>query len=208
MSHLQFPQEFCIRLPRYAIIQIGDHTMRSICLSLAFILFAGAAAGNCANHNVDGGFVMVKGKRFQAEVARTDLEHAKGLMYRTGLKSDRCMFFVYEHDGHHSIWMKNCYIALDVAWIDAEGIVVEIVENAPPCPPLFGDDCPSYGGNKLSRHFIEFPAGTVRRIGLAVGDHIRWELQFSDGRTFDGGLPPQERVPTTRPPSDRAKADK
>jgi len=167
----------------------------SIFLSLALVLSAPCALCSLSapepsqKDSVDGGFVTVKGKRFFAEVARTPAERAKGLMYRTSLKSDRCMFFVYDQAGYHSIWMKNCYISLDIAWIDSNGVVVEIVENASPCSPLFGDDCPSYGGNVLSSHFIEFAAGTFKRIGLKVGDQIGWELNFSNGGQFKGGPP-------------------
>jgi hypothetical protein len=136
-----------------------------------------------------GGTVVVKGRAFEAEVARSDAERARGLMYRTHLKADRCMFFVYEQDGLHPIWMKNCQISLDVAWIAADGTVVEIAENVPPCSPLRGDDCPTYGGTKPARHFVEFAAGTFKRLGLKPGDRLGWELQFDDGTTFRGGHP-------------------
>jgi hypothetical protein len=137
----------------------------------------------------DGGTVVVKGKRFLAEVARTDREKALGLMRRQSLAHDRCMFFVYEEDGTHPIWMKNCLIALDVVWIKADGTVVEIKEHAPPCSPMLGDACPSYGGRMPSRYFVEFAAGTVRRQGLKVGERIGWELQLTDGRRLVGGAP-------------------
>jgi uncharacterized membrane protein (UPF0127 family) len=120
------------------------------------------------------------------------------------------MFFVYEEDAHHSIWMKNCYIALDVAWIDAEGAVVETAENVPPCSPMRGDDCPTYGGNTPSRHFIEFQTGTIRRIGLKVGDRVGWDLKFSDGGSLKGGVEAKEPKETKdtkdKKPAPQAKA--
>ncbi|HEX7553159.1 MAG TPA: DUF192 domain-containing protein, partial [Geothrix sp.] len=70
-----------------------------------------------------GGTVAFKQTSFLAEVAATEPEKAKGLMYRQSLAKDRCMFFVYTEEGIHAIWMKNCLIALDVAWVDAEGKV-------------------------------------------------------------------------------------
>lgn len=136
-----------------------------------------------------GGTVVVKGRSFEAEVARTEAERARGLMYRTHLKADRCMFFIYEQDGLHPIWMKNCQISLDVAWVAADGTVVEVQQNVPPCSPLRGDDCPTYGGTVLARHFVEFPAGTFRRLGLKAGDRLGWDLQLDDGGRVQGGLP-------------------
>jgi len=143
-------------------------------------------------YQADGGLVGVKGQRFQAEVARTDQEKARGLMYRTHLAKDRCMFFVYDEEGFHTIWMKNCLIALDVVWVKADGTVVEIRENAPPLSMMFRGseaDIPNYGGNVMSRYFIEFAAGTVRHLNLKVGERVGWDLRFKDGGSLVGGTP-------------------
>jgi len=143
-------------------------------------------------YQTDGGTVGVKGQRFLAEVARTNQERARGLMYRTNLAKDRCMFFVYEEDGYYPIWMGNCLIALDVVWVKADGTVVEIKENAPPLSMMFRGteaDAPRYGGQVLSRYFVEFAAGTVRRLQLKVGERLGWDLQFKDGSSLVGGAP-------------------
>lgn len=136
----------------------------------------------------DGGIVVAKGHRFLAEVASRPQEQALGLMHRTSLAKDRCMIFIYPEDGNHSIWMRNCLISLDVAWVKEDGTVVETTENAPPCSPMRGDDCPTYGGSVLARHFVEFPAGTLRRIGLKKGERIGWNLALSDGTRVVGGV--------------------
>ncbi len=136
-----------------------------------------------------GGTVVLRQTSFLAEVAATEQEKAKGLMYRQNLAKDRCMFFVYAEDGYHTIWMKNCLIALDVAWIDGDGRVVETSERVPPCSPMRGEDCPTYGGTVPARFFIEFPAGTFKRLALKKGDRFGWDLTLDDGRTLRGGLP-------------------
>jgi len=136
----------------------------------------------------DGGVVTAKGQRFLAEVARTPQEQARGLMYRTNLAKDRCMFFAYDEDSPRTIWMKNCLISLDVVWVDASGRIVEVAERVPPCSPMRGDDCPYYGGKAVSRHFVEFPAGTLRRLRVKVGDRIGWDLRLMDGSRIKGGL--------------------
>jgi uncharacterized membrane protein (UPF0127 family) len=136
-----------------------------------------------------GGTVAFKQTSFLAEVAATDQEKAKGLMYRQSLAKDRCMFFVYGEEGNRAIWMKNCLIALDVAWVDAEGKVLETTEHVPPCSPMRGDDCPTYGGTLPSRYFIEFPDGTFKHLGLKKGDRLGWDLTLDDGRGIRGGAP-------------------
>jgi hypothetical protein len=69
---------------------------------------------------------------------------------------------------------------------------------------MFGDGCPAYGGNVESRHFIEFAAGTFKRIGLKVGDKISWDLKFSNGGSSKGGPP----MPPDKPAPSPAKASK
>ncbi len=143
-------------------------------------------------NQTDGGIVGVKGQRFLAEVARTDQERAKGLMYRTNLAKDRCMFFVFEEDANRPFWMGNCLIALDMVWLKVDGTVVEIKESAPPLSMMFRGsqaEAPMYGGNVLSRYVVEFAAGTVRRLKLKVGERLGWELQFKDGGGLTGGAP-------------------
>ena len=139
-----------------------------------------------------GGVLVAKGERrterFTVEVARTPLEQQHGLMGRASLNDDQCMFFLYERDGRHQIWMKNCLIPLDVVWIRDDGTVVETSENTPPCPADFGDDCPVYGGTVTARHFVEFKAGTLQRIGLRKGDRLGWDLILSDGQRVTGGV--------------------
>jgi uncharacterized membrane protein (UPF0127 family) len=159
--------------------------MMSLLLSLLLSASPGVA---------DGGIVVAKGQRFLAELARTPSEQARGLMYRQSLNKDRCMFFFYDQDGNHRIWMKNCLIALDVVWLNEDGTVVETSERTPPCSPLLGDDCPTYGGNVPARHFVEFPAGTLQRIGLRKGDRLGWNLELADGGKLVGGAPVQART--------------
>lgn len=140
-----------------------------------------------AQVQADGGVVYAKGKKFLAEVARTPKAQEFGLMRRQTFKPTQAMFFLYSYDDKRTIWMKNCLISLDVVWIDADGNVVEIAERCPPCSPMRGDDCPSYGGKVVSRHFVEFSAGTVKRLNLKVGDRIGWDLAFIDGTSSKGG---------------------
>lgn len=136
------------------------------------------------------GTVTAKGRPFLAEVAATDAEKARGLMRRQYLAKDRCMIFLYDEDGHHTIWMKNCLIALDVVWVKADGTLVEIAENVPPLSPMFRGseaDIPNYGGTVPARYFVEFAAGTVKRLGLKKGDRISWDLKLDDGTVVKGG---------------------
>ena len=161
--------------------------MRRAVLSLVFLLPAALNAGG-------SGTVTAKGHRFTAEVAVTEAEREHGLMERRDLAKDRCMIFLYNEDAPHPIWMKNCYISLDVAWIDKDGKILELVPDVPPPSPIqiYTSDSqyPNYGGHVDSRHFIEFPQGTFKRLGLKTGDRIGWDLKLEDGTPVKGGAAP------------------
>lgn len=150
--------------------------MRRILLaSLATVLaFAGG-----------GGTVVVKGRPFLAEVAVTDIEKARGLMYRQGLAKDRCMIFLGDEDALRPVHLRNHLIAIDVAWVGMDGTVVETAERLP--PPRPGADSPAHGGLTPSRHYLQFAGGSLRRLGLRKGDRIAWELTLDDGTLVKGG---------------------
>jgi hypothetical protein len=137
------------------------------------------------------GTVLFRNQTFLAEVASAPKEQEMGLMHRSHLAKDRCMIFLYGRDGYHTIWMRNCLISLDVAWVDAQGVVVEVAENVPPCSKqqskLEPCPCATYGGTVPARHFIEFPAGTFKRLKLKKGDAVRWDLVLDDGTKVKGG---------------------
>ena len=98
---------------------------------LAVVLGAGCGGGDSAPTVV----LRPEGRpevRVRVEVARTEPEHAKGLMFREHLDADAGMLFVYEDESIRAFWMKNTLIPLDMLFISADHHVVGIVENAEP----------------------------------------------------------------------------
>jgi uncharacterized protein len=69
--------------------------------------------------------------RVRAEVADRDATRALGLMHRTALPPNGGMLFVFDEAGRHCMWMKNTPLPLSVAFIDAEGVVVNIADMQP-----------------------------------------------------------------------------
>jgi uncharacterized membrane protein (UPF0127 family) len=64
-------------------------------------------------------------------VAADEAERERGLMWITTMPEDEGMLFLFTHDGSGGFWMKNTYIPLDIAFIDARGTVVAIRQGEP-----------------------------------------------------------------------------
>lgn len=52
-------------------------------------------------------------------------------MFRKTLGKNSGMLFSFSNEDYYSFWMKNTYVPLDIAFIDSEGIVVDIRELVP-----------------------------------------------------------------------------
>ena len=73
----------------------------------------------------------ISGHTLTAEIADTQALRAKGLMYRETLEKDNGMLFVFPRIGYYSMWMKNTFIPLSVAFIDENGIILNIASMQP-----------------------------------------------------------------------------
>jgi uncharacterized membrane protein (UPF0127 family) len=66
-----------------------------------------------------------------AEIAATDETRQIGLMHRFSLPPDHGMLFVHDAPRMLSFWMRNTYIPLSIAFIDANGRIINIEDMAP-----------------------------------------------------------------------------
>jgi uncharacterized membrane protein (UPF0127 family) len=66
-----------------------------------------------------------------AEVVSTVEQRATGLMNRFSLKPDHGMLFVFGRPAPQGFWMKNTYIPLSIAFLDADGRILNIEDMRP-----------------------------------------------------------------------------
>ena len=67
----------------------------------------------------------------QAEVANTFPSRAQGLMFRKSLGANQGMLFVFAEVERHCMWMRNTYVPLSVAFIDAAGVILNVADMKP-----------------------------------------------------------------------------
>lgn len=101
-------------------------------------------------------------ENFVLQVADTDEERMHGLMFRQELASDEGMIFIYPGDDWRSFWMKNTFIPLDIAFVNARGMVVNVAQMAP-------HDLEGTESTGPAKYAIELPLNAARRAGLKPG---------------------------------------
>ena len=111
--------------------------------------------------------VHINGKTFQAEYLSSPEQIQRGMMGRNELNG--CMVFKMGK-GHHSFWMKDCLIPLDIVFT----LNNRISRIHPNCPieDRHRMTLPRYTG--IGDHVIEFPAGTCN--DWKIGDRISMYL--------------------------------
>lgn len=104
--------------------------------------------------------------RIQTEVAHTDPTRQVGLMFRESMPENHGMVFVFTREARHCMWMRNTLIPLSVAFIDAEGRILNI-ENM---TPLTED---SHCAAGAARYALEMNQGWFAQRGFDAGTRVR-----------------------------------
>ncbi len=107
---------------------------------------------------------------FTIEIADTEPEREKGLMFRKNLPDGHGMLFDFKREQDVSFWMKNTYIPLDMFFIQGNGRILRIAENA---EPLSTDLIPSEGPVLA---VLEVIGGTAHRLGIRPGDRVAYPI--------------------------------
>jgi len=75
--------------------------------------------------------VLVAGHPLKVELAIEEPQRLQGLMFRKSMGKDDGMLFIFDEPGYHSIWMKNTLIPLSVAFMDKDGVILNILDMEP-----------------------------------------------------------------------------
>lgn len=114
--------------------------------------------------------VSIAGTEIKVDLAITQTEKAKGLSGRADLAEDEGMLFIFDYTTRHPFWMKGMLLPIDMIWIDENGVIVYIAENASPesYPALFGT-------NVESKYVLEVVSGFAQRHGVVIGSKVKFK---------------------------------
>jgi uncharacterized membrane protein (UPF0127 family) len=104
------------------------------------------------------------------EIARTPVQLATGMMFRTNMAENEAMLFVFNDVGPRSFYMKNTKVPLSLAYIDPQGSILEIHHLVPL------DESPVFSKSDRIQYVLETRQGWFERHNITVGTSIRTEL--------------------------------
>lgn len=106
--------------------------------------------------------------KFRIEVARTEAEQARGLMFRNHLAPDEGMIFPMNPPRMASFWMKNTVIPLDMIFVRADGTIARIAAETVPYSLA-----PVSSGEPVAA-VLEIAGGRAAELGIAEDDKVVW----------------------------------
>lgn len=115
--------------------------------------------------------VCVNNNCFYVELAQTQEERSKGLMYREILDEDKGMLFIFDEEKEHSFWMKNTLIPLDIIWINKDKEIVHVEKNVQPCVE---EKCETFKSSNKAKYVLELNAGQSDKSSIKIGDRFNF----------------------------------
>ena len=140
---------------------IQMHTLRSALFAALTGMYLLAQAAELPQVHLQIGLRYV-----QAEVAATPDSRSTGLMHRTELGKNQGMLFIFDGTQTQAMWMRNTLIPLSVAFMDEQGVIINIAEMQPQTETVHASTAPA-------RYALEMSAGWFANVGVKQGDRIK-----------------------------------
>jgi uncharacterized membrane protein (UPF0127 family) len=104
------------------------------------------------------------------EIADDEYATQTGLMYRSSMKTNQGMLFIFPDNDYRSFYMKNTEIPLDIIYLSEDKTIVSIQKNA---QPMNESSLPSEGPAK---YVLEVNAGLSDTWTLEKGDVFEFSM--------------------------------
>ena len=111
--------------------------------------------------------LRVGGVTVTAEIADTPALRERGLMGRDSLPENHGMLFVYPDERDLSFWMRSTPLALDIAFVDRRGTIVNIETMQP------NDDENTFS-SRPAMYALEMEAGWFEANGVEPGARVEF----------------------------------
>jgi len=105
----------------------------------------------------------------QVEIADTQQKLVLGLSYRNTLAQDHGMLFIFPYESRKAFWMRGCNFDIDLAYIESDGTISEIItmEKEPLDTPL--DSLKKYPSQSTTiKYALEMIGGWFEENNISV----------------------------------------
>ncbi|MBB3542182.1 DUF192 domain-containing protein [Rhizobium sp. BK399] len=146
-----------------------SHWIRSALAALFFIVALPALSQQPMTFDKEPLIIhTASGKRlnFIVEIADTNEERQRGLMYRKEMAEDAGMIFDFGVSRRVQMWMENTILPLDMLFVDSTGTIRNIKQNAVPYSQEVIDSMTEV------KYVIELNAGVTAKLGIKPGDKV------------------------------------
>lgn len=107
--------------------------------------------------------------RIDIYLALSREQQRRGLMFVRELPMTTGMLFVYPGEAHHSMWMKNTFIPLDILFARSDGTVSSIAKDTTP------QSLKSISSTEPVTYVLELNAGVTDALLIEPGSLLIWE---------------------------------
>ncbi|GDX60990.1 hypothetical protein LBMAG32_05240 [Nitrosomonadaceae bacterium] len=111
--------------------------------------------------------LKISSHTLSVEVSYTKASRERGLMYRKSMKKNNGMLFVFPEVGYHNIWMLNTSIPLSVAFLDKNGVILNITNMIPHTQTIHSPNSPA-------KYVIETNLGWFETKKIKPGHQVAW----------------------------------
>jgi len=140
---------------------------------LLLCIGASAVADESLDESFDRDVLIIEASkhacyRFDIWLAVEREQQLRGLMHVRNMSDTSGMLFVYSSAEQHSMWMKNTYISLDIAFARSDGSISNIVANTEPL------SLKSISSTDAVNYVLELNAGTAQRLSIDENSRLLW----------------------------------
>ena len=146
---------------------------KSLALTAAFILGTAGPALAADPEPIDFGkpealVILTESgaKTFNVEIADTNEEQNRGMMYRETVPPMTGMLFEFDRPKVATIWMKNTAVSLDILFVRTNGKILKIEHSATPYTLR------NSSSEAPVAAVLELGAGQALELGIKPGDRI------------------------------------
>lgn len=103
---------------------------------------------------------------------------------RRSIDPNTGMLFIFDRPAYRQFVMRDCYVPLDIAFLDSRGVVLS--KYTMPVEPPQGEEesdaeyerrLPKYASRYRTLFVLETAAGTLDAQGIQIGDQIDFDVE-------------------------------